>query len=1085
MKKEIRFLILLLISCLFGFSQNSDIPIDRGLSHDTENITNESVTVPLFEVTIEGASVPIYLSYNTNGFRVTDLPSNVGFGWSLHAGGGIEKQTKHLIDESPNGWLFNDNINNIQTGEYSGAYISWYNGTHPEYPSQVFQYVDTEPDTFHMKMSNGFNVDYMYSREGIDENSSVGNHNLKILNDNTNVTVTTNFHRLYNYSYNDNYDDGLYNSDDEYDVRVHDRSGTYYLFRKGIKREMPWSLQNRPRTQKDSSYFDNYYIHKIKTQFNNESIDFEYVETDIKKLIPYASGIRIQSNSDPMNPPHPSDPVLTEDYYDDISVEDKSRKDIKRIIGPRETVEFTYKFHNYNNLLSDIQNPPSTVTLNKLQDQSVRLLDQIKVYDHLGNYILGYKFNYTHTQQIADQNEYEGDFKLKSIIKYGKNHKSNYLYRGFEYNYFNRPSVSTTAVDVLGYYNGHISNDPDNLTPIYLDGQSVSFKLPNEDRLIEGMLKTIINKDGGKTEFLYKENSFRDIYYGGLLIKTISKLDRNNNLLSQTEYKYEQPDGYGLPVYNTDFDSSTNRPIYTYEDGYYEYLQQHYSWQTYFTKRDPNIELDDQLTYYKVSNTPFELMKHTPFLDAYVDQFVLNEQSQEMAYAGLSQLNYGVVYKKITQSKINVNSNQAEKGKTISYYEPTIIGYDLGKQLVKKENFNTNNVKVSEITYNYEKKYIDYQQTYYLDRLHRSAYRYFVNYAFVFDIKNVLRSTTKKHYDTDGVYLYEESKTFEYLDESNTELVPDYSKIKLVNNFHNGELYSKTEKKYMSEYSIFNGPFSQDLAYLYEVNPSIEEIQWAESNGTWLLKSSTASSFDYDGKLRAIYITQKNPTNGKFFTQSNYTSPYFDAQGYLISNAEDAIEYTYDDLGYLVSEKDVRRNISKLYQRSAEYNGLYVDAILTTNEDYLGETNYFLKKSFEDSDNPNHIPFNKAFSGDAVFNGSAVSLGAFPAGYKITYWSYENNVWKFNNYIHQGGMVTIVKPPGALYLDEVIVRPKYTDISSLTIKPIIGTTSILDVVGEGKRIEYDLYGKPLYTFDRKGNVISEYRTNSINQNINN
>jgi hypothetical protein len=138
--------------------------------------------------------------------------------------------------------------------------------------------------------------------------------------------------------------------------------------------------------------------------------------------------------------------------------------------------------------------------------------------------------------------------------------------------------------------------------------------------------------------------------------------------------------------------------------------------------------------------------------------------------------------------------------------------------------------------------------------------------------------------------------------------------------------------------------------------------------------------------------------------------------------------------------------------------------------------------SFENRENSNHIKFSRAFSGNYVFNGNSINLGNYPNDYVISFWSFENNHWVYNKMVHTGGDAIITKPSGAQYLDEVIIRPKYGALSSVTIKPLIGKTSLLNRRGEGSRIEYDLYGVPLFSYDKNGNVTAEKRSNNININ---
>src|SRR5438093_2364448 len=51
-----------------------------------------NISIPLYEINVGELKVPITLTYNASGIRVNDIPSNVGTGWSLNAGGAITRK---------------------------------------------------------------------------------------------------------------------------------------------------------------------------------------------------------------------------------------------------------------------------------------------------------------------------------------------------------------------------------------------------------------------------------------------------------------------------------------------------------------------------------------------------------------------------------------------------------------------------------------------------------------------------------------------------------------------------------------------------------------------------------------------------------------------------------------------------------------------------------------------------------------------------------------------------------------------------------------------------------------------------------
>ncbi|MCH5721249.1 hypothetical protein [Niabella hibiscisoli] len=57
------------------------------------------IEIPLYEIICDDIKIPISLSYQTSGIKVTELSGSVGLGWSLNVGGGIYRSINGLPDE--------------------------------------------------------------------------------------------------------------------------------------------------------------------------------------------------------------------------------------------------------------------------------------------------------------------------------------------------------------------------------------------------------------------------------------------------------------------------------------------------------------------------------------------------------------------------------------------------------------------------------------------------------------------------------------------------------------------------------------------------------------------------------------------------------------------------------------------------------------------------------------------------------------------------------------------------------------------------------------------------------------------------
>ncbi len=64
------------------------------------------ITIPIYTLIQDELSLPISLSYNANGIRVTDVSSEVGLKWTLNTGGVVSRDIRGLADDKPSiGWF--------------------------------------------------------------------------------------------------------------------------------------------------------------------------------------------------------------------------------------------------------------------------------------------------------------------------------------------------------------------------------------------------------------------------------------------------------------------------------------------------------------------------------------------------------------------------------------------------------------------------------------------------------------------------------------------------------------------------------------------------------------------------------------------------------------------------------------------------------------------------------------------------------------------------------------------------------------------------------------------------------------------
>jgi RHS repeat-associated protein len=98
------------------------------------------ISIPLYTIGVAGFKLPISLSYHSSGFKVNDVASDVGLGWSLNAGGVITRTVLGSPDE-------------LNAGLYSGY---WANQGNIPSPSYNFNYSNYNDDLLLWNIAQGY-----------------------------------------------------------------------------------------------------------------------------------------------------------------------------------------------------------------------------------------------------------------------------------------------------------------------------------------------------------------------------------------------------------------------------------------------------------------------------------------------------------------------------------------------------------------------------------------------------------------------------------------------------------------------------------------------------------------------------------------------------------------------------------------------------------------------------------------------------------------------------------------------------------------------------------------------------------------
>lgn len=148
--------------------------------------------------------------------------------------------------------------------------------------------------------------------------------------------------------------------------------------------------------------------------------------------------------------------------------------------------------------------------------------------------------------------------------------------------------------------------------------------------------------------------------------------------------------------------------------------------------------------------------------------------------------------------------------------------------------------------------------------------------------------------------------------------------------------------------------------------------------------------------------------------------------------------------------------------------------------DYVYEGKYvsirgdkeFFYESFETSGIAN-IQLGNAKTGKKYYQGDYNITYAKPNSreYELTWWSFENNNWKFNQQSYNGPITISGK------LDEIRIVPKDAQMTTYTYEPLVGITSQCDPNNRVTYYEYDAMGRLKLIRDQDRNIIKTYQYN--------
>ena len=559
---------------------------DQLLRPQINNSGAVDINLPLYTITCGKLSLPITLTYNTGGIKVSQRPSIVGLGWNLNCGGVITRIIRGNVDEyAPvsnlniqdpvsgydvyNGTIAHDltyftnhgllnrsdwNSSSFATAiQTSSGYTFSGDLNNPSgYPQAAN--IDLAPDEYDFSLTNGINGSFFMDHNG--QWQVQANQAVKIVEvDYGSVTVP---------SPNPSPVKQLSSPNSIYQIKLLDETGNLYTF--GHTTDNPSSIEfsrgttGTPPPTNDfrgalSTASTAWYLTQVQTP-GNDVITLNYKstfqlytrlqsnETNLSgSNVVYAGFVNRSLITTPMIQSISTSQGITINFTTNpstqmdnaISINDQGGSGP---YGCNSTNSYNYScFWGYR----DIELGSETATMYELDEMLV---------SYGGNLANDYKFHFT--------NSAGSRMHLLSFDFLGNGTTGEKQTYQFAYNSTSLPGYNSGMEDFLGYYNGNCFFCTFSGTPAYSDLQNTYLpsRAPSSSLMAAESLSTITNPYGGTVTYYTEPNDYSNFVNafshslssaasttiaGGLRIRqTVANPNDGNSSPRITNYHYVQ-----------------------------------------------------------------------------------------------------------------------------------------------------------------------------------------------------------------------------------------------------------------------------------------------------------------------------------------------------------------------------------------------------------------------------------------------------------------------------------------------------------------------------------------------------------------
>lgn len=462
--------------------------IEKNANYSVDYSTGvPSISIPLYEIKVGNYTLPISINYHASGIKVQDMATPVGLGWTLNAGGVVNKQVRGTDDHL--------------TG----------NSLDLEYISEA----EIDYDMQHNSIMSNYMWHRLASKAGGDTESDRYTYNINGKGGVFRYCVTDNSLRTIPYSgiKIENISTGGY--------KITDTDGTKYYFQQGET--------NTDYNSSSLSATTTWYITKIEPATSKNVIEFTY-EMGKTYTMEYINQMYNTGKSYDLyyNTTFGWYDLVENMYYSDFFL------------------SYCGYYHGIK-LLKQISWAGNTMTFNYQQDRRELDLD----LDRLTSVVVKNINNTIVRNITFDNDYYMGTNKndyrmlLRGLSVQGSS-STGALNYSFNYNSMALPNYVVVGADIRchedywGYYNG--KNDQFWMpSSVYSNGNVINNRTPNEF-MVAGTLSSITYPTGGSTE-IEMEPNVADQYrtWGGLRIKKQTDKDANGDIVTTKTYQYENP----------------------------------------------------------------------------------------------------------------------------------------------------------------------------------------------------------------------------------------------------------------------------------------------------------------------------------------------------------------------------------------------------------------------------------------------------------------------------------------------------------------------------------------------------------------